>query len=221
MLIALTAPVWRAGSTLSASVGNAFESGASVLKERDVLRLQNETLKSQNLILTERANDLQKLLGTRTQSAGGVLAGVLSRPPVSPYDVLVVDQGRDGGVVEGARAYGTGGTPLGVVSRVERSYSHVELFSAPTKITEGWVGSTRIPVTLYGNGAGTFKAEALHEAGVLVEDTVFVSGGGALPIGSVVAIDSDPSSPKVILHIRPYTNIFSLTWVTIETGATL
>ncbi|MEO6536158.1 MAG: rod shape-determining protein MreC [Candidatus Paceibacterota bacterium] len=213
----ISTPAWKAGSSLTASVGHVFTftSNSKLLSERDALTSENTTLTAQNLTLTAQVRDLTALLGTRTAPAGGILASVLARPPVAPYDVLVVDQGSVDGVTKDAHVFGNGGTPIGIVSSIADHTAHVTLYSATGVHTDGWVGATHIPVTLSGTGAGGFETSVLKEAGVQVGDIVTLPGNGGTPIGTITKIQADPSSPTVVLDMRPYTNPFSLTWVTI------
>ncbi len=211
-------PFWKTGDALTAGAGNAgtfFADKGALLREVAALRSENESLRAQQAILEARAADFERLLGTRTERAPGILAGVLTRPPVSPYDVLVIDAGQSSGVVSGMRAFGAGGVPLGVVESAANQSARVVLYSAPGHDTQAWVGETRIPVTLSGRGAGAFSLEAARESGIMVGDTVFVPGSGALPIGTVVSVGNDPSSPRSRVEVKPVLNPFSVTWVTL------
>lgn len=216
--VAIASPFWHVGSSLSAAVGQSasgFTSNAALVRERDQLSAQNAQLTAENRALTTRTQDLQQLLGSRTEPGTGILAGVLVRPPIAPYDVLIVDQGSDAGVTFGATAYGAGGTPIGTVASVTKGSARITLYSNPGLETAGWVGDARTPITIHGSGSGAFTATLPKAAGVAEGQGVYVSGPGAVPVGVVARIDSDPSSPNVELHIRPYLNPFSLTWVTI------
>jgi cell shape-determining protein MreC len=192
------------------------ESKASLRADRDRLTSENGTLAAQNASLASQVADLTALLGTRTEPAKGILARVLARPPVAPYDVIIVDQGTTAGVSVGAIAQGPGGTPIGTVGEADESQSRIALFSTSGLTHDGWVGASHIPVTVTGAGAGAFRAEVPKQAGVVAGDTVFLAAAGALPIGTVVQIETDPSSPSVDLDVRPYVNPFSLTWVTVS-----
>lgn len=218
VIASVTTPLWQSGTMLSAGAGNSlsfFNDRATLVEERARLEAENAALATRIAVLEARTQDLATLLGTRTEAQGGVLASVLARPPVSPYDVLVVDQGIDAGVVVGAQAHGPGGVPLGTVESVTNTSARILLYSAPNKETEAWVGEARIPITLVGHGSGTFDAIVAREAGIAVGDMVYVAGEGALPIGTIVAVDVDPSSPRTPVRIRPMANPFSVMWVTL------
>jgi len=218
VLVSVASPFWSTGSSLAAGVGNVgsfFSDKATLTNERDRLLSENAAYYAKNAALDARVTDLERLLGDRTERVDGILAGVLSRPPVSPYDVLIVDAGAEAGVSIGNRADGPGGMPLGVVESVTNTSSRILLYSTPGNETESWIGETRIPVTLVGEGSGAMSAVVAREAGILVGDLVYTSGPGALPIGSVLAVGNDPSSPRSRVDIRPLLNPFSVTWVTI------
>ena len=93
----------------------------------------------------------------------------------------------------------------------------------------GWVeranlpaGQADFPLTIKGAGAGTINASISRFAGISAGDVVFAPGPGMLPIGSVVRVDSDPSSPSVILRIMPTLDLFSIAWVVVrDTGISL
>ncbi len=116
----------------------------------------------------------------------------------------------------GATAYGPGGTPIGTVGSVTNTSARITLYSNPGLETAAWVGDTRIPITLVGAGSGGFTATLPKTAGVTAGQGVYVAGAGAIPVGVVAKVNDDPSSPNVVLQIRPYLNPFSLTWVTIS-----
>ena len=211
-------PLWRVGSGLAGAAGTTAGAGidqATLAKERDQLLAENAALRQQNATLEARSSDLTRLLGTRTSAPEGILASVLARPPVSPYDLYVIDQGTNAGVRVGARVEGPGGAPVGTVEDAGPATARVLLYSATGRTTEGWAGETRMPITLEGAGAGSFRASLPRESAVAVGDQVYVSGDGALPIGTVVRLDTDPSSPRAIVHVRPLVNIFSLPYVTV------
>ncbi len=224
VFVALFAPLWKTGDVAAASVGGVgtfFSDKHKLVHERDTLQREQAALVAENDALQARIADLTALLGTRTESDGGVLAGVLARPPVSPYDVLVVDRGELDGVLPGSLVYGAGGVPLGTVAATTARASRVLLYSSPGKETAAWVGDTRIPLAIVGEGSGAFYSKVSRDAGVLVGMPVYVAGPGALPIGEVLAVEANPAATEVRVRIRPATNPFSITWVTISQHAGL
>lgn len=212
----LAAPAWRAGNALTAASGNlTLASRAALIRERDQYARENEALRAENSALAARAGDLERLLGGRPAASEGILAGVLARAPVAPYDVLIIDRGTESGIRVGSTAYGPGGVPVGTVTEASSGSARVTLYSTTGAVHDAWAGAARVPLRLSGVGAGAFDAEVPGSEGVLVGDAVYVPGPGALPIGSVSEVVTDPSSPNVLVRVRPLVNPFSLTWVTI------
>lgn len=224
----MVAPVFRSADFVTAKSHVFFSSFGDTAK----LTLQNEELAEENIALAtenqtllQKEADLEALLNAPMQgeSTGEeVLAGVVARPPESPYDTLVLGEGAHAGITPGQEVFGAGGVPIGIVSSVTADFSRVILFSSPKMTVHGWVGHENVPLTLMGSGAGVMRATLARSVGVVVGDKVWVPGPGTLPIGSVMRIDSDPSSPTVILHIQPAVNLFSVTWVVVrDTGTVL
>jgi cell shape-determining protein MreC len=219
MIVALATPFWKIGTFLSSGVGNAFAGFASSSKltqENAALAGEIASLQNQNAVLTTRAQDLTKILGGQNETGTTILAGVVARPPVSAYDTLIVASGSKDGVLVNAEVYGSGGIPLGIVKVVTAHTATIELFSKSGLATDAWVGQARVPATLQGVGAGTFTVTLAKNATPTVGDSVYVSGPGALPIGTIARIESNPSSPTVVLDIQPLANPFSITWVEIS-----
>jgi len=212
----MTTPLWRVGHVVSIRLGGVGESKMTLSSERDTYAAQVAALANQNAALTAKVTDLTKLLGTRTQPDPGIVAAVLARPPVAPYDVLIIDQGTSAGVTLGALVTGEGGTPIGTIGQTDASQSRVTLFSTRGIQSPGWVGASHIPVTFTGAGAGAFTVSVPKIAGVQVGDGAYLASGGAYPVGTVIKIEVDPSSPNVSLDVRPYANPFSLAWVTVS-----
>jgi cell shape-determining protein MreC len=200
--VSLMNPVWQAGNSFTASA--SLPENAQTLQERvKTLEAENEILANENRALKARASD---------DMGSGIRAGVYVRPPVTPYDVLVIGKGTTEGIYEGMQMFSRS-IPVGTVSSASDYSARVTLYSASGVQTEGWVGESRLPITLRGIGAGGFEADSAREAAVLAGDLVYLPGPGALPVGVVVSVESQPSSPRALLRIRPFANPFSMTEV--------
>jgi len=211
------APAFRGADALAAGSSaffSSFGNAADLSAKNEELLNQNAALANENQALVQKTASLFVLLGSSPKTdTPGIIAGVVARPPASPYDTFVLASGSDADIVVGMEVFGAGGVPLGIVSAVLTGFSRVTLFSSPSMRVDGWVGSTRVPLTIRGSGGGTMSASVARSAGVKAGDAVFVPGPGALPVGSVVRVDSDPSSPSVTLQIQPAVNLFSVAWV--------
>jgi len=213
----LFAPAFKAADALAAeshALLSGFGDVAVLTQANEKLTSENSALASENQTLAKKVDTLSALLGASAPaSAPSILAGVVARPPVSPYDTLILAVGKKGGVVAGMEAFADGGVPIGIVSSVLDDFSRVTLFSSPGMTTSAWAGHANIALTLTGEGAGAMSASVARAAAVGEGDIVFVPGPGMLPVGSVLRVDGNALSPSVTLRIMPAVNPSSLSWV--------
>ena len=216
------APIFTVSDAVAASAHKfftSFENAALLAARNENLTEENAALASENLALTKRLREFAVLAESST--SGGIVAGVIVRPPQSSYDTLMLAGGSRSGIMIGMEAFAGNSTPIGVVTAVFSEFSQVTLFSAPNIVTNGWVGSGNVPLTILGAGGGVLRASVPRSADIKEGDVVFAPGPGMLPIGSVVRADSEPRSPSVTLRISPAVNLFSVGWVELrDTGIT-
>ncbi len=221
------APAFRGADALAAQshlLFSSFENNATLFLKNEFLIKENVALINENRALTAKERALSALFKapSNTEIPEDILASVVTRPPESPYDTLVIAAGMEMGVTVGMEVFGIGSVPVGIVSEVLPDFSRVTLFSSPRTVVHGWVGHAKFPITIQGAGGGAMRASLARSAGIGVGDTVFAPGPGALPIGTVTHIADDPTAPEVVLRITPAVNLFSITWVFLrDTGTNL
>jgi cell shape-determining protein MreC len=218
IFLTIFTPLFRVSDAIeskSHSFISSFGNTAALSAENEQLMQENVALANENKTLIQKISNISTLysVSTTKESGSGILAGVVARPPESPYDTLILAAGENAGIKIGMEVFGANGVPLGIISSVLPDFSRATLFSTPNTTTIGWVGNTHLPIIIFGAGAGAMSATMPRSAGVAVGDTVFVPGPGALPIGKVASIDSNVSLPSVTLHIVSSINLFSTTWV--------
>ena len=206
ILYALASPFWYAGSLATEQIGS-FEDAQNLFRENQTLKEETLRLQNENLLLKEQLKELG--LYEREVSP----AGVLARPPLAPYDVLIVSLSAPSYV--SALVYGPGGVPIGAIDAISGTEAHVGLYSASGRMTEGWLGEERLPVRVMGEGSGSFSITLPQETPVSLGDEVFLPGPGALMIGTVARINTHQASTEKTLSVRPLVNPFSISFVTI------
>ena len=194
-------------------------------KDTAELSLHNEKLLNENSALANEnqalRQEIKSILGLESDERG-IIARVVARPPSSPYDTLVLNEGSQAGIALGMEVFGESGVPLGTVSSVLADFSRVTLFSSPHMTLNGWVRrasmseQTDIPIIIQGAGAGALNASAPRSADITAGDKIFAPGPGIVPIGTVIRVDSEQSSASVTLRIMPTVNIFSISWVVVR-----
>ncbi len=210
---AIATPLWGMGSSISNGVGgftSSFGNTRKLAEERDRLTEENAVLTTELAASRAELEDLGKVVGNSSEE---LLVGVLAGPPVAPYDVLILAAGAKDGIHEGLFVYGHAGIPIGTIREVAESTSRAALFSEAGRENHGWAGEDRTPVVLKGIGGGSFSMTASKDSGLLVGQEIYLPGPGAIPVGIISKIDSDPSSPDARVHVFPYTNPFSLPYV--------
>lgn len=206
VLYALASPFWYAGSFATEQIGS-FEDAQQLFRENQTLKEETLRLQNENSILKEQLQELG------LYESQGVKAGVLARPPLAPYDVLIVSLSAPSFV--GALVYGPGGVPIGEVESISGTEAHIGLYSRSGRVTEGWLGEERLPVSVVGEGSGSFSITLPQETPVSLGDEVFIPGPGALMIGTVARINTHQASTEKTLIVRPLVNPFSISFVTL------
>ena len=141
------------------------------------------------------------------------VARVLSSPPVSPYDTLLIDAGTDHGVALGMDVFSDGDWKIGQVTHVWGRSSLVTLYSAPDIELSVAVGSSSIPAVAHGIGGGNFRI--ILPKGVDVSENDLVSIPALAPeyLAKVKAIEKPAGSSLEALFLQLPFNVLQLKWV--------
>jgi len=158
--------------------------------------------------------------GSRTKQPNVVpiLSAILVRPPLAPYDELVIDIGADYGVSVGDNVYAPGNVIIGHIVDVLSNTSKVELLSSPSSSFEVEIGAQAIPATAHGRGGGQYSADLSHDTTVQAGDLVIVPSIDHKIVGIVGAVNTDPAHPFSTILFAPPANMFSMRWVIVGTS---
>lgn len=195
-------------ATESAQLRSQLAQAQAKLADRDALYQQNLLLKAQ--------------FG-RDAAVKMVLAGVLMRPPGTPYDTLIIDAGARDGISAGALVSAGGDAYIGTISDVYNSAARVKLFSAPGATYEALVSLSSqngksVPVSLQGEGGQDMSAQVPAATPVRVGDTVVVPGIAPAFAGAVSYVESSDANSFQTLHIHLPVDVFSLQFVEVRAG---
>lgn len=200
------------------SMGQIVGSKYSLIKENR--RLEEEVASRDRSLLRldslEKENESLKAAFDRTTKRDYVLGVILSRPPVSPYDTLIVDIGSDDGVKIGNRVYAEGDVLIGDVEEVFGGQAKVGLFSAPGRITSVLVGTSTVAAEAVGRGNGNFTTKLPSGTKIAVGAIVSLPHIHTHTFGVVGSVSLDSSaSVQTILFSAPV-NIHQLQFVEID-----
>jgi cell shape-determining protein MreC len=184
---------------------------ASVLRAE--LASTTAALADRNALYQENLQ-LKELLGRSIQNHT-VLGAVLQRPPGMPYDTLIIDIGKNSGVMPGDLVFAGGSSVIGTVSDVYDTTSRVVLFSAPGETYQSLLGGS-IPLSLSGQGAGSMSGEVPAGTPATVGESVTLSGIASAFAGSVSYIHEDSGASFETLYVQLPADVFSLHYVEVQ-----
>lgn len=222
-LIRLVSPLWGVQEKTSTSgdeIADAFSSKEKLMAEIALLRnkiTESDIVLRRFRVLEEENTELKRLLGRQVYESG-VLAAVLGRPAITPYDTLIIDVGENA-VRVGDRVVVEGSIVLGTVSEVYEQTTQVLLFSAPGVETQVLIGPERVPVTARGQGGGSFVAEFPREAHVEEGYTVVLPGINPYLFSTVESTVASPSDAFITVRFKNPINFQALTWVQVLTDS--
>jgi cell shape-determining protein MreC len=166
--------------------------------------------------LMEENKELRSLLGVTESERIG--AGVIARPPLTPYDTLVLDQGSDAGVREGAVVYHVNNEAIGFVGTVFDTYAIVTLFSSPGVETSVYVYGPNVYARAYGEGGGVIRVSLPQGLQVVEGDVVVLPSLKEGLLGTVVRVESVPTQPEQFAYVTRSVPLQSLRGVTISSA---
>lgn len=142
------------------------------------------------------------ILGTTTVSAltqtSPLEVSVIGRPPQSPYDTFVINEGATAGLKLGDAVWWAPGIHLGEIVTLHQKSALVQLTSA-SSVTHPAVVSG-IPVLVEGRGGDAMQADLPVSFDVPVGSVVF-SEKYDIPIGVVVSVSALPKTDQQRLYI--------------------
>ncbi len=181
------------------------------IASRDASMLLLDTLRSEN-------EELKKNVG-RTGQGKDVLGVILSRPPISPYDTLVIDIGSSDGVAVGNKVYTSGDTLVGDVVEVYEHSSKISLFSTPGREIPILVGSSTVATQAIGKGGGNFSAQLPADVRINKGDTIITTQIRPHAFGVVQEILIDSSDSLQTILFKAPINIHEFRFVQVDISA--
>lgn len=145
-----------------------------------------------------------------------VLGVILSRPPRTPYDSLIIDIGEDEGLLEGDLVYAERNFVIGEVAEVYAASSIVKLFSSPDQKVDVLIGSSTTPVIAEGRGGGNFYIKIPKNINVTEGDQIVAPGIREHVFGTAEQVETDDAEAYSHVYFKLPVNIYSLHYVQIK-----
>ena len=210
---------------VSHSIGGWFFGTAQTFRFKSSLVSENKNLADQITKLNSKYANYDELirenkdLKSAMNRADGkvfILANVLSKPPVSLYDTIIIDAGEKQGVLQGATVYVNGNVPIGTVSEVMSGTSLIQLYSSPSQKMDARIDPLGIDVTLFGHGGGNFLVSVPHDVTVPQNAIVVSKEVNPHVLGVLQKTISDPRDSSQTLIFSTPINLNQLNFVEVE-----
>lgn len=188
------------------------------LKNWKVLFKEKKSLYDENLSLREKLLELEtktaiiEILEKENAILKGLsaserreflIASVISRPPYTPYDMLIIDVGSKDGVKEGMQVLAFGNVLLGYVTDVFFQISKVKLISSSGEETNVLLESSLNPAISVGRGGENFEIILPRAISVSIGERIITLGSRPLLVGIVERIEHQETDPyqKIIFRL--------------------
>ncbi|KKQ83059.1 MAG: Cell shape-determining protein MreC [Parcubacteria group bacterium GW2011_GWB1_38_8] len=198
IIISAISPIWKSENSIVRSLRNGisfFNSKKSLIEENAFLKEKLSSLEAETSSLSRQCvqeSALLELMGRR-QDPSTIAAAILTRPPQTPYDVIIIDVGSNESIRIGSEVSLPEGPVLGVVS-LERN---------------------NIPVVLTGLGGGNFKLIIPRDIEINIGDRVLSSDITSRLLAIIEEISSKPTDSFKEILARSPANIFTLRFVSV------
>jgi len=205
--IVLVCVIWWIGPSVYVSVQNVIPttlrtavSGDYAKQTKRIGQLQARVQKLRQENKKRRLTVEAGFFGSSSVPDDYTGASVIARPPLSPYDTLLIDTGSDSEAEVGSPVWWPPGVYLGKVREVRTRSALVTLVSAPNQRHSGRVDNTTIKTV--GRGGGKIQAVVPEQLSVSTSSQV-VSDRYGLVYGSVEALQPGSLSSQKRLLIQP------------------
>ncbi len=169
-------------------------------------------------LLSSENRELRALLSEGAEER--ILAGVISRPNIMPYDVLVLDKGSEDGVLVGAPVFIGENVVIGVVEKVFNSSAVVVLVTTPELVSSVYIVGPNIYTNAEGVGGGLMRIGVPQGIPLAVGNPVILVGVDSGIYGRISHVESIPSEPEQSAYVSPEVPLSGLRLVSVGKTST-
>jgi rod shape-determining protein MreC len=214
-------PLWQLRTYINSQTSLVF----NLLRTKSNLIKENKELES-NLIalnikllekdlLQKENEELKNILG-RSSKTNFLLSRILSKPPQSFYDSLIIDIGKNKGLTKGQEVYASDFVLIGKIDEIYGSTSKVKLFSSPGEEHEIEIGEENIRAIAVGLGGGNFEIKLPRGVDVKVGDHISSPSLNTSLLGIVATVEVKEGDPfQKVLFKNPF-NFSQTKWVQVK-----
>jgi cell shape-determining protein MreC len=171
-----------------------------------------QALEDQHAILLEHLDRESYASTSLFRSDPLLVASVTTRPPQTPFDVIIIDAGSTEGVEMGDWTVARGAV-LGTVTEVRESVSYVTLLSSPQSTFSVRLGE--FDGEAYGLGGGRYRLQLPKGQAVAVGDPIILPTMGLELVGTVASVETPESDPFQTVYFNVPAALAELQYVDI------
>ena len=220
LTLVFATPLIKSGDYANSSMASVF----GIFSSKSALQAENSQLKDQlaqievnvdrDKLLIQENTDLKALLGRHSPNSS-ILASVISKPPLSLYDTILIDVGSADKVSVGDNVLALGYVPIGTVHAVYAHTSLVDLYSSSGEKIDVKVGKN-IQASAEAQGGGNFIIKLPKGTSVAAGDPIAAPGIGDDIFGVVGSIETNPNDAFIYLRFSLPVNMNELNFVQID-----
>lgn len=194
------------------------------LRSRADLVTEIEQLKASSATDSGTQSSIKRLLVQNMQLRGllgvsgdedRVVAQVLGRPGVLPYDLMQIDKGSNQNVLVGAPVFSGLDSLVGIVTQVFPEYAFVDLFTSPGFISTAYIFGPDVMAPLEGVGGGVARVKLPQGVNIKVGQLVILPGVSSALYGEIVSVQNEPTQPEQYGYIAPPIALNHLLYVSV------
>lgn len=177
---------------------------------------ENHSTDATLLYLTRENEELRLMLNSSSSPRIG--AAVISRPPYTPYDTMIINSGSAEGIVLHAPVYFGSTQAIGYVSNVFLHDAQVTLFSSPNVESIVYIFGPNIFTTAYGEGGGIIRLSVPQGITIEKDNVVILPSLPSGVLGTIDDIQSLPTEPEQHAYITFDASLQSIRLVSVGTS---
>lgn len=199
-------------STVFKNIQTLFLSKKELIKENESLRngiIERDVQILQDMVRFEEYDYLEEEI---QKSPTGHNFRVLSRPPFSPYDTLILKNKKDFDIQKDTEVYAQGAL-IGTVSDVENNVSTVTLFSSAGKINN--VRINNFDTEAKGMGSGRYEITVPKDIEIKEGWPITMPFYNNALMGAVIYVESHNSDAFKTVHFSVPVSLQNILFVTV------
>jgi len=222
ILLKIGSPAFSLGTHITdsfQSLGNALRTKNSLVHTIEELRQENMILAHDSFayrILRAENRALRERLGIWQGESGHILARVVARPPVVPFDSLTIETAHRGVVPIGSRVRISETIEIGRIETWGSRTGIVALYTSTGTRTPVEINAGGSLVVAEGVGGGSYILRVPRSFPVEVGDLLTRPGLESVVIGIVESVSAQEADPFLFVRARLPINLFEITWVYVK-----